>query len=177
MQTVKRRFFAMRNGVIAEVLRKAGSPFRIIFGLNLPQIVDIARGIGRDPELGRALWANSTTRESMLLAPMLMEPAEFTRAEARSWAESVGAVEVADILCHRLLRHVPYAAEMGAELADSTDAMQRYLGARLMMNIVGQYPGAAKAVAEKVAAAANPLTDRLAAMLAEEARFYLDDQQ
>ena len=42
MQTVKRAFFAMRNGVIADTLRRAGSPFKIIFGLNLPQISEIA---------------------------------------------------------------------------------------------------------------------------------------
>ena len=42
MQTVKRHFFALRNGVIADALRRAGSPFRIIFGLNLPQIAEIA---------------------------------------------------------------------------------------------------------------------------------------
>ena len=50
MQTVKRRFFAMRNGVIADVLRKGGSPFRTIFGLNLPQIAEIAADTGKLPD-------------------------------------------------------------------------------------------------------------------------------
>ena len=43
MQIIKRRFFAMRNGIIADTLRKAGLDYRMIFGLNLPQITDIAR--------------------------------------------------------------------------------------------------------------------------------------
>ena len=33
MQIVKRHFFAMRNGIIADTLRRAGSPYHIIFGL------------------------------------------------------------------------------------------------------------------------------------------------
>ncbi|MDE6370251.1 MAG: hypothetical protein K2K92_02035, partial [Duncaniella sp.] len=71
IQTIKRRFFAMRNGVIADTLRKAGLPYRIIFGLNLPQIAEIAEETGADEALARQLWADTGTRESMMLAPMI----------------------------------------------------------------------------------------------------------
>lgn len=177
MQTVKRRFFAMRNGVIADVLRRAGSPFRIIFGLNLPQIVDIARQTGKDGQLGRELWANSTTRESKLLAPMLMDPADFLENEARLWLNDIMCVEVADVLCHRLLRHVPYALSLADDLAVSDNAMLRYVGARLMMNLVGAAPSKASEIARKIQSQPHALTDRLAAMLAEEAEFYLAEQK
>ena len=33
MQNVKRRMFALRNGVVAEALRRGGCPYRIVFGL------------------------------------------------------------------------------------------------------------------------------------------------
>lgn len=46
MQLLKRRFFAMRNGAVADSLRRQGADYRIIFGLNLPQLVDIAREFG-----------------------------------------------------------------------------------------------------------------------------------
>ena len=46
LQNIKRRFFALRNGVIADTLRRAGSPFKIIFGLNLPQLAEIAAELG-----------------------------------------------------------------------------------------------------------------------------------
>ena len=55
MQLVKRRFFAMRNGIIADTLRSAGSPFKIIFGLNLPQIIDIASQTPHTIELAEQL--------------------------------------------------------------------------------------------------------------------------
>lgn len=136
MQTVKRRLFAMRNGIIADVYRKAGSPYRIIFGLNLPQIVEIAAETEPSRELSEALWANTTTRESLLLAPMIMPKETFTINDARRWTSSIPDSEAADILCHRLLKHMPYAAEIALELAKSDNAMQRYTGVRLAFNII-----------------------------------------
>ena len=59
MQTVKRGFFAMRNGVIADTLRKGGSTFRIIFCLNLPQFVDIAYTTDTIPSLAYDLWTKN----------------------------------------------------------------------------------------------------------------------
>lgn len=158
MQAVKRHFFAMRNGVVADALRKAGSPFRYIFGMNLPQLVDAAASVGRDAALAEDLWANSTTRESMLLAPMLMPPDDFDIAHARRWVESVPATEVADILCHRLLRHEPYSAELALEYAVAGKPdMQRYTAGRLALNILYSNPEAAREVLALLAVAPGPL--------------------
>ena len=49
MQTLKRRFFAMRNGLLADQMRRAGSNFRIIFGLNIIQLNEIAADYGSQP--------------------------------------------------------------------------------------------------------------------------------
>lgn len=168
MQTVKRHFFALRNGVIADTLRKAGSPFKIIFGLNLPQIVDIAAETGTSPELAEALWANGTTRESMLLAPMIVDKNNFSEADARRWIAAVPAPEVADILCHRLLRHMPYAWSLAESLLEApANDTERYTGLRLLFNIVNQNPTKALALASEFKG------DRLADMLCEEATFLL----
>lgn len=171
IQRVKRRFFAMRNGVIADVLRKGGSPFRIIFGLNLPQLVEIAAEFAPDAELGKKLWANTTTRESMLLAPMLMDPASFTRELATDWISGIPAVEIADILCHRLLRKTPYALNLAKDLATSDCDMHRYVAVRLMFNLVGSYPTEAKEIAQKTASVPCPLTDSVSAALISEAAY------
>ncbi len=148
MQRVKRHFFAMRNGVIADRLRSAGSPFRIIFGLNLPQIMEAAAMFGPDRALAERLWANTSTRESMLLAPMLLDPAELTEEQALKMVTEVPAVEVADILCHRLLRKLPYAPDLAERLVGSTDEMSRYTGFRLWLNILPAYPEQAAAAAQ-----------------------------
>ena len=42
MQAVKRRFFAMRNGALAEQMKSGGADYKINFGLLLAQVADIA---------------------------------------------------------------------------------------------------------------------------------------
>lgn len=165
MQTVKRRMYAMRNGVIADTLRKAGSPFRVIFGLNLPQLVEIAAGIGKDRDMAVSLWSNSTTRESMLIAPMLMPMEEFSEAEALKWCGQVPACEVADILCHRLLRHTPYALELVRKLIADGLPMMHYTGVRLMCNIASRYPEEARRVGEAELMLDIPATRQMASLL------------
>lgn len=173
MQTVKRRFFAMRNGVVADTLRSAGSPYKVIFGLNLPQIVDIARDMAPDRTLAEELWANKTTRESQLAAPMIMPRESFTVDDARRWCASIADRESADILCHRLLRHLPYAADLAAELVDTHCGTECYAGIRLAMNILYGQPAAAKAIARKVLdSAADCPADALAV-----ARALLDEAE
>lgn len=174
MQTVKRHFFAMRNGIIADTLRRGGSPFRIIFGLNLPQLVEIAASTPHSAALARRLWENSSTRESMLLAPMIFPQEEFDIDTAIAWAAQIPSPEVADILCHRLLRHLPYSIDLAGTLCTSDDEMKRYTGLRLLFNLVGKYPDEALKYAERELATPPSLTRQIASQLAEEARFYLD---
>ncbi|MDE6161059.1 MAG: DNA alkylation repair protein [Muribaculaceae bacterium] len=178
MQSVKRRFFAMRNGVIADTLRRAGSPFRVIFGLNLPQIVEIAAEVPPDHarELAEALWANNGTRESMLIAPMLMPRDAVDAARAAAMLRETPCAEVADVLCHRLLRHMPYAFDLARELADAADPGVRYGALRLMFNIVGTHAAEAEALARTELDRDCPHTRAIAAALLDEATWLLGDE-
>lgn len=135
MQTVKRRFFAMRNGELAKQLRMQGAAYNIIFGLNLPQLVEIASSIGTSAHLAEMLWSNTSTRESLLLAPMIYPVGEMTFENALNWIDTCPTAEVADVLCHRLLRKLPFANDLVSALADSDNDMHRYLSLRLLLNL------------------------------------------
>lgn len=125
LQEVKREFFTFRNGVLADALRKqCGLTQKMIFGLNLPQLKEIAARIGRDEELSAQLWADEECRESRLLAILIGEP-----------QGSVKTVEEADVLCHAVLRHRPDAAAIAAELLRSDDPLTHYQGLRLQKNL------------------------------------------
>lgn len=175
MQSVKRGFFALRNGVIADVLRRSGSPFRIIFGLNLPQIAEVATTSPHSRELAERLWANTTTRESMLLAPMLIDAEEFTIDDARRWVAEVPAREVADVLCLKLLRREPYAAELAWELQNDGRALSRYTGLRLMFNLISNHTREALDYARKAVASEDDAANlALAKSLEEECNFLLE---
>ncbi|MDE7457404.1 MAG: DNA alkylation repair protein [Muribaculaceae bacterium] len=177
MQTVKRNFFAMRNGVIADTLRRGGSPFRIIFGLNLPQISEIAAKWAPDTALAERLWANQTTRESMLLAPMIVDRQKFTIDDARCWVAVIPAHEVADVMCLKLLRHTDYAAKLAAELAGAEAALSRYTAVRLMFNLVQQDPRAALEFADRMLESETDSVCRtVARQLREECEFLLEEE-
>lgn len=137
IQTIKRRFFAMRNGIIADTLRKGGLDYKMIFGLNLPQIAEIAADLPHDANLAEELWADRRTRESMLLAPMLYPPEKMDPATASRWMEEAPTVEVADILCHRLLRYVDKSVAIAINGISKGSDMARYTSLRLMLNLLG----------------------------------------
>ena len=129
MQKVKRRFFAMRNGDLAAQMAVRGARYRINFGLNLPQIVEIARdflpggaefdGLQEDfdmADFARRLRDNTTTRESRLIAPMLFPLEKLTAEEALEWARSADVPEVADVLCLKLLSASDAESGLGRHL-------------------------------------------------------------
>lgn len=180
MQLVKRRFFAMRNGIIADSIRKAGFGYRMVFGLNLPQLVEIAADFAPDPELAEQLWADTRTRESRLLAPMLIDPSALLLPQAIEMAGSVDTVEVADILCHRLLRRRPdMAEEISEALLAKDEPLMTYTALRLWFNLLSAAPLGSESSAELTgkispilkAIPAHQLTAPIARALAEELSF------
>ena len=52
------------------------------------------------------------------------------------WAQAVECEEVADVLCHRLLRKLSFAQGVAESLLGSTSPMEKYTGARLLLNLL-----------------------------------------
>lgn len=136
LKDIKQQFYAYRNGMLADRLRMSGDCHNIIFGLNLSQIVDVAKNLGQDKALAEQLWANDTTRESRLLAPMIYPVAEFTVEKAKTWVESLENAEVVDVLCHKLMRKTDYAEALYKEYADAESDLLRYFALRLALNLI-----------------------------------------
>ena len=171
MQQLKRRLFAMRNGAVADNMRRQGADYRIIFGVNLPQLVEIAGETPHNTELAERLWQNKTTRESLLIAPMIYPRDEFSIEIARRWITEIPSAEVADILCHRLLRHLDYAESLSDEFIASSSDLERYTALRLMCNLLPAQLDTVKAHAEVELSRGCALTSALCLMLIEEISF------
>lgn len=136
MRDIKSRFFALRNGMIADRLRKAGSPYKIIFGLLIPQIEQVASRYEASAVLAEMLWNNVSTRESRIMATMVFPPEEFTKEKARQWIGEADTEELADQLCFRLVRRLNDAERIAAEWYRKGDDMCRYSALRLLMNLM-----------------------------------------
>ncbi len=124
-----------RNGIVADTLRNAGMPYHIIFGLQLPQLSQIARSITPSVSIAKELWEDKNVRESRLLACYLFPKEEVSQDLALELARSVQTPEEADILCFRLLRYLPFAPALAAELEDSDNPTVTYCSKALRRNL------------------------------------------
>ncbi|MDE6809477.1 MAG: DNA alkylation repair protein [Muribaculaceae bacterium] len=171
IQLIKREFFAMRNGIIADTLRKAGAPYPIIFGLTLPQLSDIAAAVGENRDIADTLHRNTTTRESLLLAPMIYPREMMDYETAYQWLAGAQTTEVADIICHRLVRHLDFAPSLASDLIKSPAVMSRYAALRLYLNLISRQTDAAFEAARNELAVNEPLTAPLARQIIDEVEF------
>lgn len=168
-----RRVYALRNGVVADSLRHAGSPYPVIMGVNVPQLKEIAADM-QSAELARNLRSRTRIREAVMLASMVMPVKELPYAEALQWASEINSIEGADILCHSLLRKTDYAPSLAIELLENgiTD-LQRYTAVRLMWNLVYTHGAMFRKAAEAEAANTGSISGQLAQSLIRE----IDDTQ
>ncbi len=119
LKGIKHQFMAFRNGIVADALRKAGYDYKVIFGLQLPQLSEIARSLTPSMQLACALWDDAEVRESRLLACYLFPIEEVDLTRAKTLAMSVKNQEEGDILTFRLLRKLPFATELKKSFEDS----------------------------------------------------------
>ncbi len=132
MKRAKQLFMTYRNGIIADSLRKAGMPYSIIFGLQLPQIKQIASqlagSLSEDElvNLSEALHADRNVRESRLLAMALYPPSRMTMGKAREWLEDLLTREEADLLPFLLLRRTPYLKTLLEDPAEPSGDLGKY---------------------------------------------------
>ncbi len=130
LQPIKKDFFVFRNGIVADTLRKAGMPHKVIFGLQIPQIAAIAKDLTPSSELAEALWNDSEVRESRILATYLFPVDEMSLEKAFWLLGSVRTPEESDMLAFRLLKRLPFASEILKE-AEKDPGIPEYAVASL----------------------------------------------
>lgn len=133
IRQIKQQFFAFRNGILADALRKQ-SNYSVVFGLQIPQIAQIARTLEPSMELADTLWNETSTRESRILATYLFPVNEIDINKALTLASEVNTVEEADMLAFRLLKRLPFAASLLEDMAgrdDISDYMKKTLSNHL----------------------------------------------
>ena len=143
LREMRKEFFAFRNGIVADKLRKAGDPHPVMMGCLLVDVQAIAQRqreaigyVDTLAALAQELWEDTKSRECRLAAPMLYPPAMMSLEKALQWCASVETVEVADTLCHKLLRHIPDADALFRQLIADERPLVKYTGYRLMLNLM-----------------------------------------
>ena len=135
LKEIRLALFARRNGVVADALKASGDPHELIMGCPLSDIIDVAKGLEPSTELAEALWADRKHRECRLIATMLYPTAQCDLPTALRWCRDVMNVEEADVLCHRLLRHLECSPTVMRQLLAEEAPLLRYTAFRLMLNL------------------------------------------
>lgn len=167
LKAIRKEFFAFRNGIIASKLRDAGDPHAIIMGCLLVDIVGITsrarERIGNEIDLAtvaQEMWNDTNSRECRLAAPMLFPSGLMSGQLALTWCQDIETTEIADNLCHKLLRHIADSQEVMSQLITQEDTMAKYTGYRLMLNLIllGKLESTPtfRAIVEREAAVKNP---------------------
>ncbi len=131
VREIKGKLRLFMNGVLSQSLREKGLKYRLIFGVELPRLREIAAGYEPNHELAQALWKEDI-RECKILAAYLQPTETFYPEIADIWMEQIHNSELADYVCMALFRRLPYASQKAFEWLASNERMTIYTGFRLM---------------------------------------------
>ena len=102
---------------MADSIRKLYPAGKVIYGLNVPQFMELARKYTKDLNLGLTLWEDKGCRESRLFSLYLIPTKELGKDKAIAMIKNVESVEEAEFLAFRILRHLPYANQLYDEIS------------------------------------------------------------
>ncbi len=103
--------YVYRNGVVADALRTV-MPYRLIYGLQIPQLSEIARSLPLDIDLALYLWRKRHIREARILATYLFPPREVSLELGLDLARDTLTREESDMLAFRLFKRMPEASAL-----------------------------------------------------------------
>ncbi|KAA0256405.1 MAG: DNA alkylation repair protein [Acidobacteria bacterium] len=112
-----------REGAV-EGMARYGIRSADVIGVAAPDLRRIARRLGTDDALARALWATGI-HDARVLATMLADPARTTPARALRWAKDLDNWAVCDALCLCLLVRLPFAHELSGDWAQRPEEFVR----------------------------------------------------
>ena len=137
IQDIKKELRAAMNGVASARMRAAGAPYKLIFGVELPRLQDIAREFTPDHQLAQALW-NENIRESKLLATLLMPLDRFYPEVADIWVDEIPSAEVAQVATMNLFSRLPYAPSLAFEWIAGEKEMRQLCGFLIVARLLQQ---------------------------------------
>lgn len=138
---IKGKLRLFMNGVLSQSLREKGLKYRLIFGVELPRLKEIAADYKQSHELAQALWKEDI-RECKILAAYLQPTDTFCSELADLWMEQIHNTELADYVCMALFRRLPFASQKAYQWMASENRIETYTGFRLISHLFAQYEGA-----------------------------------
>ncbi len=88
-------------------------------GLNVPQLKQLARKVGKDHELAQQLW-QTEIHEARHLAALIDGPKLVDEKQLETWVKEFDSWDICDGCCNILFRKTPFAHQKAAEWSSRT---------------------------------------------------------
>ena len=128
--TLQKIYTALRlsmNGIISTSMREKGMSYRLIYGVTIPKLRQMAQQYSADKTLAETLWAEDV-RELKILATMLYPPTDFTKETAEKWVREIPYQEIREQVCRNLFQELSFADALVQEWAENEDVEIRITG-------------------------------------------------
>ena len=130
-----KELYRHRNGELANFLIKNNTPYKRVYGLLLPQLIEISNLFPNNSDLALYLWESKESREQRILGILLM-PHDIDKYTALSMINDLKTKEEAELLPFKLIKKLPFANELIHQLNQDEifleDEIKRYF--LLMLN-------------------------------------------
>jgi 3-methyladenine DNA glycosylase AlkD len=125
---------SMSDPAAAEGMARYGITATKVYGVTIPKLRELARGIGRDHELAGKL-CDVDSRETRILAGMVAEPGKATEEEIDRWVGDFDSWEVCDQCCMNLIEKTGFAYEKAVEWSSHEEEFVRRAGFVMMARL------------------------------------------
>ncbi len=104
------------------------------YGVSMPDLRHMAKGIGTNHELAGWLWLNGS-REARILASLIDDPKLVTEEQMEKWAEEFDYWEICDQVCVNLFRKTSLVWQKAIEWSGREDESHKRAGFVLMTRL------------------------------------------
>ncbi|MBQ0050101.1 MAG: DNA alkylation repair protein [Bacteroidales bacterium] len=143
---IKKEFRAAMNGVLSARMREAGAPYKLVFGIELPRLMQLALEVKQDAandsdsneqlrSLAQQLW-HENIRESKLLATMIMPIECFHSDIADIWVDECCTDEVAQVASMKLFAQMEDAISTAFEWIATPQTMRQLCGYLILARLI-----------------------------------------
>ncbi len=137
IRAIKQELRAAMNGVLSAKMRQAGMPYKLVFGVELPRLMEIARDFSSDRRLAQQLW-HEPIRECKMLAAMLMPTDEMSAEVADIWVDEMLTSEIAQVCVMYLFSRTSWASEQAFHWIATDHPMRQLCGFLIIARLLQQ---------------------------------------
>lgn len=106
---IKRSFRLRMNGVVSASMRQKGVQGYLNWGIQFPELKQMAQQYDKDYDLALALWKENV-RECKILSTLLMPPHTMPQDMVSLWMEQIESQEIAEYATYNVFQYVDDAS-------------------------------------------------------------------